>query len=109
MINDNHNRFISDKYPWTNGTKPEIMVLRPPDFRQAENRRRMSEMVERFENTTFSVGAGSTQFFLRGYLDFLSFHFPDLQAAADYIPQFYNVEFMGPFLEKMGDQRQRGW
>ncbi len=95
---------FSETYLWHSAVKPWIIVMDPPDLRLPHHRRNISRMVRRFESTRFSVGSGSTNFFLREYIDFLSYRGVDVDADR-HIRGFYNNRFMAPFLDERSSYR----
>ena len=82
---------------------PTFHVMAPPDFRNATQRTRFNELVFRLENTQYSIGRVSTNFWLWEYQGFLN-DFPEVKYETD----FYNRRYLKNFFDQFDYQQFRG-
>ncbi|VDK89114.1 unnamed protein product [Litomosoides sigmodontis] len=93
---------LADKYIWADNVMPIFYVMNPPDFRTAEARGRVNELIYRLEHTPYSIGRVSTNFWLWEYQRFLN-DFPDI----DYSKNFYEKKYLIDFFEQSDNQQYR--
>lgn len=82
---------------------PHIHVMKPPDLRDTTQRNRLNELVFRLENTNYSIGRVSTNFWLWEYQNFLN-DFPEV----DYSRDFYKRKYLRNFFSQFDYQQFRG-
>ncbi|KAM3727225.1 Patched-related protein [Dirofilaria immitis] len=95
---------LADKYIWADNVMPVFHVMNPPDFRLAQSRVRMNELIYRLEHTTYSVGRVSTIFWLWEYQRFLN-DFPNI----NYTKSFYEKKYLIDFFDQSDSQQYKAY
>ncbi|CAD5219888.1 unnamed protein product [Bursaphelenchus okinawaensis] len=87
---------LADKYIWADNVMPHIHIMKPPDLRNDYDRNRLNELVFRLENTDYSIGRVSTNFWLWEYQNFLN-DFPEVVFSRDFYKRKYLRQFFSQF------------
>ncbi|OZC09044.1 hypothetical protein X798_03975 [Onchocerca flexuosa] len=95
---------LADKYIWADNVMPTFHVMNPPDFRLAQSRARMNELIYRLEHTAYSIGRVSTNFWLWEYQRFLN-DFPEV----NYTKSFYEKKYLIDFFDQSDNQQYRAY